>query len=316
MEFEKSLHSRLRETGLFTIYQNAFQNATGLPLMLVGIDDSAECISPEAANHGPFCEALHLCKNACRACIDTNHRLLEEASVNGPVSCHCFAGLVATAVPVKAGGTVIAYLKTGQVFNRVPDEGQFDRVMSAIGKRALGPKTAELLHAAYFQTRTVEPTRYASMVTLLETFAAQLGQHAESLAVIEEGKDPAPIAKARRHVHEHLGETVSLAEVAKTAGLSESHFCRLFREVTGLTLTDYVNRCRIERAKEELLKKGKRVSEIAFEVGYQSLSQFNRNFLRLTGTAPTSWRHAQIASSKIQGAKKLASLSRRGPGGR
>jgi AraC-like DNA-binding protein/ligand-binding sensor protein len=295
VEFEKSLHSRLRETGLFTLYQNAFQNATGLPLMLVGIDDASECISDDAANHGPFCEALHLCSSACRACIETNHRLLEEASVNGPTSCHCFAGLVATAVPVKAGGTAIAYLKTGQVFNRVPDEGQFDRVMNAIGKKSLGKKAVELLRAAYFQTRTVEPTRYASMVTLLESFAAQLGQHAESRAVIEEGKEPAPIARARHHVHEHMGEPLTLGEVSKAAGLSESHFCRLFRDVTGLTLTDYVNRCRIEWAKKELLKKEKRISEVAFEVGFQSLSQFNRNFLRLTAMAPTLWRQMRMA---------------------
>jgi AraC-like DNA-binding protein len=297
IEFEKSLYSRLRETGLFTIYQNAFQNATGLPLMLVGNDYEGECISSDAANHGPFCEALHLCKSACRACIETNHRLLEEARVSGPASCHCFAGLVASAVPVKAGSSIIGYLKTGQVFTRIPDEEQFDRVLRKIGKKDMSRKAAGLLRTAYFQTRTVEPSRYASMVTLLESFAEQLSHHAESLAVIEEGKEPAAIAKARLHIHKHLGESITLGEVAKVAGLSESHFCRLFREVAGLTLTDYVNHCRIEWAKTELLKQGKRVSEVAFEVGYQSLSQFNRSFLRIVGMAPSPWRGVQIANA-------------------
>jgi AraC-like DNA-binding protein len=294
-DFENNLYVRLRETGIFTIYQTAFQNATGLPLMLVGHDYEGECVSREAANHGPFCEALHLCKSACHACIETNHRLLEEASVNGPSSCHCFAGLVASAVPIKAGTSVIAFLKTGQVFTRTPDEHQFDRVIRNIGKKDMSHKTAGLLRAAYFQTRTVEPSRYASMVTLLESFADQLSRHAESLAVIEEGKVPASIAKARRYIHEHLGESITLGEVAKVAGLSESHFCRLFRGVAGLTLTDYVNRCRIEWAKEELLNQAKRVSEIAFEVGYQSLSQFNRSFVRIVGLAPSPWRDAEIA---------------------
>jgi AraC-like DNA-binding protein len=297
VEFENGLYSRLKETGLFQIYQKAFQNATGLPLVLVGAGYRGECVSPEATNHGPFCEALHLCKGACQACLETNQRLLGEASVKGPSSCHCFAGLVASAVPVKAGTSIIGYLKTGQVFTVVPDEGQFARVVQAIGRKSLGRKNEELLRRAYYETRTIEPTRYASMLTLLESFAAQLSHHAESLAVIEEGKEPAAIAKARRHIHEHLGEPVILGEVARMAGLSDSHFCRLFRQVTGLTLTDYVNRCRIERAKEELLRKERRVSEIAFEVGYQSLSQFNRNFLRITGSAPTSWRQREIASA-------------------
>ena len=52
-----------------------------------------------------------------------------------------------------------------------------------------------------------------------------------------------------------------------TAGVSESHFCRIFREGTGLTLTDYINRSRIESARQMLLKADARVSEIAFEVG-------------------------------------------------
>ena len=295
VDFENGLYSRLRESGLFTVYQNAFQTATGLPLMLVGPVDEGECVSPDAANHGPFCEALHLCKSACHACLETNHRLLEEAAVKGPTTCHCFAGLVASAVPVRAGSSIIGYLKTGQVFTRLPDQEQFGRVLQAIGRKVLDRKTEKLLHAAYYQTRTIEPARYESMVTLLESFAAQLSHHAESLAVIEEGKEPAAIAKARSHIHDHLGEPVVLGEVAKIAGLSDSHFCRLFRQVTGLTLTDYVNRCRVEWAKDELLKKERRVSEIAFEVGYQSLSQFNRNFLRLTGLAPTSWRQTQWA---------------------
>jgi AraC-like DNA-binding protein/ligand-binding sensor protein len=297
VDFEKSLHARLRETGLFTIYQNAFQNATGLPLELVGAGSRGECVSPDATNHGPFCEVLH-CKGACHACLETNQRLLSDASEKGTSSCHCFAGLVASAVPVKAGTSIIGYLKTGQVFTRVPDEGQFVRVVQAIGRRTLSRKSKELLRAAYYQTRTIEPTRYASMLTLLESFAAHLSHHAESLAVIEEGKEPAAIVKARCHVHEHLGEPVILGEVAKMAGLSDSHFCRLFRQVTGLTLTDYVNRCRIEWAKEELLKKGKHVSEIAYHIGYQSISQFNRNFLRITGAAPTAWRLSQFKSRK------------------
>jgi AraC-like DNA-binding protein/ligand-binding sensor protein len=295
-DFEHGLCSRLRDSGQFTIYQNAFQSATGLPLMLVGTGEGGECVSDDAANHGPFCEALHLCKSECSACTETNRHLLEEASVNGPATCHCFAGLVASAVPVKAGASVIGYLKTGQVFTRILDEAQFGRILQAIGRRVMDRRTGALLRAAYYQTRTIEPDRYASMVTLLESFAGQLSDQADSLAVIEEGREPVAIAKARRHIHEHLGDPLPLGEVAKLAGLSESHFCRLFRQVTGLTLTDYVNRCRVEWAKDELLKKDRRVSEIAFEVGYQSLSQFNRNFLRLTGASPTSWRQVQWAS--------------------
>jgi AraC-like DNA-binding protein len=134
------------------------------------------------------------------------------------------------------------------------------------------------------------------MVTLLATFAQQLGRHAESLAVIQSGSEPAAISKAKKFIDASLEDPLPLALVARQAGLSESHFCRVFKEVTGLTLTDYVNRQRIEWAKRELLKPDARVSEIAFKVGYQSLSQFNRSFARLTGRSPTRFRREELAA--------------------
>lgn len=296
-QFEATLHERLKQSELFRIYQDAFRTATGLPLRLVGAEAEAWCLDEQTVNRSPFCEQLNLCASACKACIETNRRLMSEAKVDGPSSCHCFAGLCASAVPIMLGSKVIGYLKTGQVFSRTPDEGQFERVLNTLGRKTMKPEEIETLKQAYFQTRTVEPERYASMITLLNSFSQQLARHAESLALIEEGSEPAAIAKARQYIHAHLDEALPLGAVAKEAGLSESHFCRIFKDSTGLTLTDYVNRARIEWAKRELMKPEKRVSEIAFEVGYQSLSQFNRSFARIAGQSPTLWRREALAGA-------------------
>ena len=292
--FEQTLHQRLKSSDIFRVYQDAFRVATGLPLRLVAANPDDWCLDEQSTNRSPFCESLNLCAAACKACLETNRRLMSEAEVNGPTSCHCFAGLMATAVPVRMGATTIGFLKTGQVFSRTPEESDFEEFLGKFGRKAIDETTRRKLHDTYFQTRTVEPERYASMITLLHSFASQLGQHAESLAIIEEGSEPAAIAKARKFIHENLESPLPLGTVARVAGLSESHFCRLFKDSTGLTLTDYVNRCRVEWAKKELLKSDARVSEIAFLVGYQSLSQFNRSFARIVGTSPTRWRQEKI----------------------
>lgn len=292
--FEANLHERLKKSDTFRVYQDAFRTATGLPLRLVGADPDNWCLDGEAVNRSPFCETINLCKSACSACVETNRRLLTEVAADGPSSCHCFAGLTSTAVPIRMGATTIGFLRTGQVFSQTPDEEDFENLIGKIGRKQLDTKSEKVLREAYFQTRTIEPGRYASMVTLLESFAHQLGNHAESLAIIEEGSEPAAIAKARKYIHQELDSPLPLGSVARVAGLSESHFCRLFKEATGLTLTDYVNRCRVEWAKKELLKTDQRVSEIAFHVGYQSLSQFNRCFARIVGSSPTRWRTEQI----------------------
>lgn len=293
-EFENSLLSRIANSDRYKMYQEAFRTATGLPLRLVSADPEGWCLDDQKINRSPFCEALNLCESACGACVDTNRRLMKEAEVNGPSTCHCFAGLCATAVPVKMGASVIGYLKTGQVFSKIPSEDQFEKLIGAIGRKTLGKEARDSLRAAYLQTRFVEPLRYQSMVTLLQSFAEQLSEHAESLAIIDEGSEPAAIGKARKFIHANLDQPLPLGLVARQAGLSESHFCRLFKDSSGLTLTDYVNRCRIDWAKRELLKPEARISEIAFMIGYQSLSQFNRSFARIVGQSPTLYRRERL----------------------
>lgn len=294
-QFETALLERLANSESFQTYQNAFRTATGLPMRLVTSDPDDWCQDNHEVNRNPFCTTLSLCQSACKACIDTSRRLLKQAEVQGPSTCNCFAGLCSTVVPVKLGASVIGYLKTGQVFTRPPTEDQFEQLLGAIGRKTLDPALQEALKTTYFQTRRIDPQRYQSMVTLLENFAEQLSEIAEALAICEEGSEPAAIAKARKYIHEHLDQRLPLGEVARHAGLSESHFCRLFKDSAGLTLTDYINRCRIDWAKRELLQPQARISEIAFLVGYQSLSQFNRSFARIAGISPTLYRRERMS---------------------
>ena len=289
--FEKLFHSEL-----FATYQDAFRSATGLPLRLVGPSVEEWCMDAGGKNRSPFCKALNLCQKTCDACIETNSRLMEEAAVSGPTTCHCFAGMAATAVPVRSGSRLLGFLKTGQVFNQVPTPASFAQVARTLARQGLSKEDVEKLRAAYQQTLTVEPQRYQSMVTLLATFADQLGEQAEKLIAVHDGSEPTAIAKAREFIDENLSEPLPLSLVARKAGLSESHFCRVFREATSLTLTDYVNRRRIQWAKKELLKSETRISEIAFLIGYQSLSQFNRSFSRVTGLSPSQYRLSELTS--------------------
>jgi AraC-like DNA-binding protein len=64
----------------------------------------------------------------------------------------------------------------------------------------------------------------------------------------------------------------------------------MFRKVTGINFTDYLARLRIERAKNLLLNPNLRISEIAYEVGFQSLTHFNRVFKKIVGQPPTEYR--------------------------
>jgi len=297
--FEAILFERIVKSERFKAYQDAFRTATGLPLRLVDADTGTWCLDDEEVNRSPFCEALNLDESSrsCLACVETNRQLMEEAESKGATTCSCFAGLCSTAVPVHLGASIIGFLKTGQVFREPPSEAEFNKVFDRMADKSISKKQLAMLKSAWLQTRTIEPSRYESMVKLLNSFAEQLSQHAESLAIVEEGNQSVAIAKARKYIHARLDQPLPLRAVSHQAGLSESHFCRLFKEATGLTLTDYVNRCRVDWAKRELMRPEARISEIAFLVGYQSISQFNRSFARIVGHPPTSFRRHKLARS-------------------
>lgn len=298
-----SIYERLLESKSFGDYQAAFRSATGLPMRLVEANPNKWDMSKRRDNQSAFCETLNLCDAACDACLKVNRDLVQKSAIKGPTSCQCFAGLSATSIPIYAGTLVVGYLKTGQVFHATPSEEDFEQAISKVGKKNFTDDQLELLHKAYFETSVVSPERYQSMVTLLEHFSRELSGQAEKLAIAANEEEPESISRAREFIHSQLDESISLPNIARVAGMSESHFCRQFKMATGMTLTEYVNYARILWAKKELVKPSARISEIAFTVGFQSLSQFNRCFAKFHGSSPSHYREeiAALPQNKAAG---------------
>jgi AraC-like DNA-binding protein len=110
--------------------------------------------------------------------------------------------------------------------------------------------------------------------------------------------EPVEIWKARNFIREHSGEELSLSKVAKTVNVSANHLSEKFKQVTGVNFVDCVAHTRFEKACGLLLNPNLRISEIAFAVGFQSLSQFNRVFKKLSGKSPSAYRAAHSTRAK------------------
>src|SRR6266699_6784137 len=105
-----------------------------------------------------------------------------------------------------------------------------------------------------------------------------------------ERAEPVEIWKARKFIHAHSDDELSLTKVAKFAHISTNHLSEKFKEVTGVNFVEYIARARTEKARDLLQNSTRRISEIAFAVGFQSLSQFNRVFRKLSGKSPRAYR--------------------------
>jgi transcriptional regulator GlxA family with amidase domain len=106
--------------------------------------------------------------------------------------------------------------------------------------------------------------------------------------------EPVEIWKARKFIEEHSGEELSLRKVAKAVNISANHLSEKFKQVTGVKFVDYIAQIRFEKARNLLLNSNLRISEIAFAVGFQSLSQFNRVFKKISRKSPSQYRDKVI----------------------
>ena len=95
---------------------------------------------------------------------------------------------------------------------------------------------------------------------------------------------------ARDYLHARLSGPVPLSEVAAAACLSPFHLLRVFRSAFGQTPHQYLNRCRIERAKFLLAQTRIPVTAICLECGFTSLGSFSSLFARECGISPRKWR--------------------------
>lgn len=104
-----------------------------------------------------------------------------------------------------------------------------------------------------------------------------------------EGNHP-EIRSAIRYIQNHIAEDISLGEIAACVGLSDNYFSNLFKQEMGENLTAFVNRIRIEKAKQLLDTSNLKVYEIAEKVGFRNTTYFSTTFKKLVGISVSEYK--------------------------
>jgi AraC-like DNA-binding protein len=284
---DQSLIEVLVQSKVYREYERAFAEATGLPVALRPVE-SWQLPLHGKRHEAPYCALMSERSRACAACLQMQEKLSQAAAQEAHTMV-CPAGLCETAVPVRLGDRVIGFLQTGQVFRKKPTRSQFERTAAMVAERGI-EVDQQRLKDAYFATRVMCQTQLDSATTLLKIFAQHLSMLSNQVVVQQENAEPPVITKAKEYIRTHQAEELSLGQVAKVVNTSTFYFCKMFKKVAGVNFTDYLSRVRIEKSKELLLNPNLRISEIAYDVGFQSLTHFNRVFKRIQGQSPTEYR--------------------------
>jgi AraC-like DNA-binding protein/ligand-binding sensor protein len=283
----KQLVDKLTRSAIYRDYSRAFSASTGLPIALRPLEQWQPPLRG-VQNENPFCELMARSNRVCAACLEVQRKLTEKAGDRAR-TVTCFAGLSDSAVPIRVGDQLIGFLQTGQVVLDQPSKFRFDVMARKLVDWGVKIDLNEA-RDAYFHTRVLPKKQYQAMLRLLEIFGRHLSILSNEIAVTSVSSEPAAVVKAKQFIAKNQDNALCLATVAKAVNTSTFYFCKLFKKTTGLTFTDYLTRVRIEKAKTLLLDPNRRVSEVAYEVGFQSLTQFNRVFKKILGESPTTFR--------------------------
>jgi len=286
---DHALIKQLEQSELFRTYRDAFETTFRTQLVIQVAGASAP-FPPDSASD----RCLHaLLAGSTQAARELDLQTLDPEGSGETRALKCDAAFIESVVPIRLGLRIVGYLRTGQVLLLPTSVGRFNRLIRRLAEqRPL--LDIPRLRTAYFAAHAIPRSEYQSLISLLVIFARHLAMMGNQLMIAERSCGSPVINRACHYIDTHYGDDMTLATVAHSVHVSPYYFCKIFKRETGLTFTSHLARVRIEKVKYALLNRDTRVTEAAYEAGFQSVSQFNRVFRRIVGESPSEYRDRLI----------------------
>lgn len=281
-----ALYQKLKELPELLEFQSDFELMSGMKLVFVdelGIDHDL------LLDRLPLCAAMNASEAGRAMCARCRHAMLSKASVHS--SCIlCDAGLNEVAIPMSISGIKAGYFIFGGTIPINPSQKTIQKARHLLKKNGIKIKDLDL-KKWLSQTPVLPAETLGAYTRIVQLAAKQIALRITDQLVNPEVAMPGSVIKACGYIRTHaLVDDINLATVARHCCVSEGHLSRLFHHTTGLTFREYLTQVRIECAKSLLMNSGKNVTEIAYESGFQSLSQFHRVFKKVYGASPGEMR--------------------------
>jgi AraC-like DNA-binding protein/ligand-binding sensor protein len=278
----RALYQKLRDLPELLEFQRDFELLSGMKLAFVnelGLGDDLR------RDQLPLCAAMNGSEAGRAMCARSRHALLANSGDHS--SCLlCDAGLSEVAVPLNISGIKAGYFMFGGTAPQSPNQQTIQKARHLLKKNGICVDDNDL-EALIAQSPVMPLVVLDAYRRIVHLAARQIALKVTDQLIDPDAAMPSSVIKACGYIRARaLVDDINLAEVARHCCVSEGHLSRIFHHATGLTFREYLTQIRIERAKSLLLNSGKSVTEIAYESGFQSLSQFHRVFRKIYGVSP------------------------------
>ena len=254
---------------------------TGIRANIFDINGKDICLS---SDHAPFCQLINASGEGHRRCEECDAQAVRRCGADERYySYRCHAGICETLLPIRFGGSPVAYLVFGQLLDNSPIEEQW-----ANTEKTLGWYSGDIrqLKEAYLGFRQYSAAEIDAYIDILEAFSTFI-QIREMIQTTERTE----LQRLELYLDEHYTEKLSLAGISANLGIGRTKLCILAKELSGgQTLSHLIAQRRVEAAKR-LLKQGNYpISEIAEKVGISDYNYFTKVFRSVAGVTPSAFR--------------------------
>lgn len=190
------------------------------------------------------------------------------------------------------------------LFNRtplLPIKRLFERARKGV---AFTPETIEKVYPLLNSLSSTKDKFYSVINFLTLLYELSLADDtrelaSSSFAKVDVDSESRRILKVKEYINKHYTEEIRLADLADLVGMSTTSFSRFFKLRSGKTLSDYVVEMRLGVASRQLVDTTNSVSEICYDCGFNTLSNFNRLFRKYKGCSPTEFREKYFKTKII-----------------
>lgn len=190
------------------------------------------------------------------------------------------------------------------LFNRtplLPIKRLFERARKGV---AFTPETIEKVYPLLNSLSSTKDKFYSVINFLTLLYELSLADDtrelaSSSFAKVDVDSESRRILKVKEYISKHYTEEIRLADLADLVGMSTTSFSRFFKLRSGKTLSDYVVEMRLGVAARQLVDTTNSVSEICYDCGFNTLSNFNRLFRKYKGCSPTEFREKYFKTKVI-----------------
>lgn len=256
-----------------------------------------EALRPFLAHTNPYCMYMKSDQTHWWLCLSMIRRMynkLERTQKAYFGVCH--GGLGEYVVPIFSGETLIGSVNAG--FFPVKEEKVERRISRSCAQEPpLDSEEARKLYRSCIRTPDIAPE---DLLPGLELVAEYLGQsyeilrrtHTEAVGTARyyTSSEDAILSHAMEYIRQNTANKITVGELAEFCHCSESYLSRIFKRRTGLNINVYVNKVRVEQAKNSLLLSSDSIGEIASRVGFSDPNYFSRVFTQIIGISPKEFR--------------------------